>query len=218
MREISFWKLVENSPEWVGVFTTTVFALVTTAIIFGQYLAMKAQVRVMLWQGKLSARHERQQNSLLEHQNKVIRYQFEYARLNESNNERKLLLALGRKIYETAHFAAGASPSADAKYLHDLRVLSDEVTTRENVLSVSVYSGKFDAWYENFLQYTARVEKALLAERTTQPSADTKMQLREANAFCLSKKIFAEIENAIAFEFRDVNDKWDALTRVAGEL
>ena len=213
MREISFWKLVENSPEWVGVFTTTVFALVTTAIIFGQYLAMKAQVRVMVWQGKLSARHERQQNMLLENQNKIIRYQFEYTRLTESNNERKQLLTLGRKMYEIAHYVVVASQSAVAEYLHQLRVISDEVTVRTNVLNIAVYSGKYDAWYEDFLDYIGLVIKALVSEWSTVPSSDTRTKIRSANELCMSKQIFSAIENAIAFEFRDVNDRWDALTK-----
>jgi hypothetical protein len=213
MHETSFWRFVEDSPEWVSVFTTALFAIVTTAIIYGQYLAMKAQVRVMVWQGKLSARHERQQNMLLENQNKIIRYQFEYTRLTESNNERKQLLTLGRKMYEIAHYVVVASQSAVAEYLHQLRVISDEVTVRTNVLNIAVYSGKYDAWYEDFLDYIGLVIKALVSESSTVPSSDTRTKIRSANELCMSKQIFSAIENAIAFEFRDVNDRWDALTK-----
>lgn len=213
MHETSFWRFVEDSPEWVSVFTTALFAIVTTAIIYGQYLAMKAQVRVMVWQGKLSARHERQQNMLLENQNKIIRYQFEYTRLTESNNERKQLLTLGRKMYEIAHYVVVASQSAVAEYLQQLRVISDEVTVRTNVLNIAVYSGKYDAWYEDFLDYIGLVIKALVSESSTVPSSDTRTKIRSANELCMSKQIFSAIENAIAFEFRDVNDRWDALTK-----
>ncbi|MGC2330793.1 MAG: hypothetical protein WA581_05025 [Candidatus Acidiferrales bacterium] len=52
---MSLWHLIWNSPEWVAVFANALFALVTISVIVWQ-------VRVMIWQGRTSARHERIQN------------------------------------------------------------------------------------------------------------------------------------------------------------
>ena len=46
MQEMSFWQLVENSPEWVGVFANALFAIVTIYVVY-------RQVRVMGWQNNL---------------------------------------------------------------------------------------------------------------------------------------------------------------------
>jgi hypothetical protein len=57
---------------------------------------MKAQVRVMKWQGRTSARHEHTQNQL-------IRLQIEHSWLQLLNDERSQILKMARKL----HLAAG---------------------------------------------------------------------------------------------------------------
>ena len=47
MEPMSFWQLVENSPEWVAAFASIVFGLARTGVIVWQVFVMKAQVRVM---------------------------------------------------------------------------------------------------------------------------------------------------------------------------
>ena len=36
MQEMSFWQVVENSPEWVGVIANTLFAIVTIGVVVWQ--------------------------------------------------------------------------------------------------------------------------------------------------------------------------------------
>src|SRR5580698_514380 len=85
MEPVSFWQLVENSPEWVGVLVNALFALVTITII-------GLQVRVMIWQGRNSEQHERIQNRL-------IKLQHEHSWLLRLNAEREQLLVSGRKLH-----------------------------------------------------------------------------------------------------------------------
>src|SRR5271154_3817779 len=96
MEPMSFGQLVENNPEWVGVFASALFAIVTIGVIIWQVFVMKAQVRVMKWQVRSSARHERTQNRL-------IRLQHEHEWVFRKNQEREQILKLARKL----HLAAG---------------------------------------------------------------------------------------------------------------
>ena len=58
MEPMSFWQLVLNNPAWAGVVANVVFAITTIGVIIWQ-------VRVMVWQGRNSERHERIQNLLI---------------------------------------------------------------------------------------------------------------------------------------------------------
>jgi hypothetical protein len=80
----------------LGVFANALFALVTITVIIWQVCVMKAQVRVMKWQGRTSARHERMQNQL-------IRLEIEHSGLQLLNDEGSQILKMARKL----HLAAG---------------------------------------------------------------------------------------------------------------
>jgi hypothetical protein len=112
MHDTSMWELVKNSPEWVTVFTNALFAIVTVGVIIWQVCVMKAQVRVKLWQGKNSARHERTQNRLIESQSKLFRAQIEHEWLVSINAERERLLTLGRKLYVAANVVWHSAPNS----------------------------------------------------------------------------------------------------------
>jgi hypothetical protein len=85
MQEMTFWQLVRNSPEWVGVFANALFAIVTIGVVIWQVLVMR-------WQGRNSDRHERIQNRL-------IRLQHEHEWLLRMNAEREQVLKLARKLH-----------------------------------------------------------------------------------------------------------------------
>jgi hypothetical protein len=91
MEPMSFWHLILNNPEWVGVFANALFAIVTIGVVIWQVCVMRAQVRVMKWQGRNSARHE-----LI--QNRLIRLQHEHEWVLRKNQQREQLLKLGRKL------------------------------------------------------------------------------------------------------------------------
>src|ERR1700678_832331 len=91
MHEESFWTLVKSSPEWVAVFASSLFAIVTTFIIWRQQIAMESQVNVMKKQGEISAEHQRVQNV-------ILRLQHEHDWLLRKNAERKEILNLVGKL------------------------------------------------------------------------------------------------------------------------
>lgn len=67
---------IAHNPEWMAVFASSVFAFFTVVVIVWQ-------VRVMIWQGKNSDRHERTQNRLL-------RLQFEREWMERKNAQREV--------------------------------------------------------------------------------------------------------------------------------
>lgn len=210
MHDTSMWELVKNSPEWVTVLTSALFAIVTVGVIIWQVCVMKAQVRVMVWQAKNSAHHERTQNRLIESQNKLFRSQIEHEWLVSINAERERLLTLGRKLYVAANVVWHSAPNSAELTWNEVRETVFELNDRLNVLNIAVYSGLYDMWYSKLREYRDAVLKAVTAEQNQFPSPYTKSRLGDANAKCLSDSIFIEIEDAIASDFRDFKNKWDA--------
>src|SRR5438477_13174839 len=96
MQPMSFWELVERSPEWLTLLANVIFALVTTGVLVWQVRVMKWQGRLMESQGRNSARHERTQNSL-------FRLQLEHELLVRLNAERQRL----RELTEGLQIVAG---------------------------------------------------------------------------------------------------------------
>jgi hypothetical protein len=47
MEPMSFWRLLENSPEWVSAIATVLFGVATLIVIISQVRVMKAQTRVL---------------------------------------------------------------------------------------------------------------------------------------------------------------------------
>jgi hypothetical protein len=110
MHEESFWTLVKSSPEWVGVIASSLFALVTTGIIWRQKIAMEKQVEVtreqgiaaatimkqqadiMKQQGEVSAEHQRIQNG-------ILRLQHEHDWLNAYNAKREEILRSATRLH-----------------------------------------------------------------------------------------------------------------------
>ncbi len=91
---MSLWELAKNSPEWVGVFASSLFAAVTVGVLCWQ-------ARLMKWQGSNSDRHERRQNTL-------IQFQLENEWVLRLNAEREEILTLARKL----HLVAGGNATA----------------------------------------------------------------------------------------------------------
>ncbi len=113
MEPMSFWQLVFNNPEWVSVFANAIFAVTTIAVIIWQVYVMKAQVRVMKWQARRSARNEQIQNRL-------IRLQHEHEWVLRRNQEREQLLKLARKLQLDVGCLQHASSDADSRLWGEL--------------------------------------------------------------------------------------------------
>jgi hypothetical protein len=132
--------LVENTPEWVGVFTTGLFAIITSAVVYGQHLVMEAQLRVMVWQGKLSARRERAQNRL-------IRLHHEQEWVWRNDQERDQLLKLGPKLRVSVGCSLNQSPSSlEPQFWADIQETAYDLDRRLSALDVATFAREHDRW------------------------------------------------------------------------
>jgi hypothetical protein len=211
MEPMSFWQLVENSPEWVGVFANALFAVVTIGVVIWQVCVMKAQVRVMQWQGRNSARHERLQNRLL-------RLQHEHEWLLRLNAEREQLLKLARKLHLAAYGLKVTQSNADALNWQEVQDTAYELASRLEILDIAAFTGKNDNWYPNLTRYVDAVQQAVVedskfnktySEKPDSPNLSTRKALQAAAERYEPIKIFLDLESAIRMEFFDFKSKWD---------
>jgi len=207
MREVSFWDLVKDSPEWAGVIASTAFAFVTVCVITWQ-------VCVMIWQGRNSDRHERAQNRLL-------RLQHEHEWLLQTNRERGQLLTLGRKL----HLAAGClkleQSNTDSHFWNEVVESSEELNSRLKILDVAAFTGENDVWFPDLTEYVEAIQRAVADDfkfhqtfdiAPESPSLSTRKALKEAGERYNPIRIFLDVESAIGLEFLDFKRKWDSET------
>jgi len=219
MHEMSKLEFLLNNPEWVAVFASAVFAVFTIIVIIWQVFVMKEQVRVMIWQGRTSARHESRQNRLIESQNRLIRFQFEHERMQILNAERALLLKLGRKLHLAACCLKETPSESDGIFWEEVTDTVRELNARLSTLDVGAYTGGYDEWFFHLKDYVDSLLRAVIDDRSHPPIAPgvyparaTVATLAEADKRCDPIKIFLEIETAIRMEFFEFKQKWDAET------
>jgi hypothetical protein len=209
MHEMSKLEFLFNNPEWVAVFASAVFAVFTIIVIIWQVFVMKAQVRVMLWQGRTSARHESKQNRLIESQNKLIRFQFEHQRMQILNGERAQLLKLGRELHlAVASVVSEAGRGLEIRYWGDVLDAARELDSRLNVLDVAAFSGEYDHWFPALRDYVGAILNIVIEK----PSPETVKKLEDKDKHLNPIGIFLDIETAIRMDFFDFKKKWDAET------
>jgi hypothetical protein len=215
MQPMSLSQLILNNPEWMGVFANALFAVITIGVIAWQGFMMRAQVRVMAvqvrvmqWQGHLSARHERIQNRL-------IRLQHEHEWLLRLNAERDQVLKLGRSV----HLAAACVQerlSGDKLHWEELQDRVRELSLRLRILDVRSFLGPHDTWYQVLSAYANAVQEAVVDDLDSQgmpsevPNDTTRKTLYSLDAQYQPVQIFLALEEAIRMEFSDFKDKWDA--------
>jgi hypothetical protein len=194
MQEMSFWQLVENSPEWVGVLANALFAIVTIYVVY-------RQVRVMEWQ------------------NNLVRLQYEHEWLLRLNEGREQVLKLGRKLHRYASGVKEKPQSSDQRLWAEVQETVGELDARLNILDVSAYSGQYDNWFPRLSEYVGAVRKAVIADyefKTTYsvddgiPSLSTRKTLKEAEHKNEPINILLDLEAAIRMEFFDFKTRWDA--------
>jgi hypothetical protein len=206
MEHMSFWELVKNSPEWVGVFATSVFAAITVLVLY-------RQVRVMRWQGRNSDRHERTQNRL-------IQFQLENEWVLRMNAEREKILTLARKLHLVTDCLREREQGGDEIHWEELQDRVVELSERLRILDVRVFSGNYDGkWYAGHVVYVGSVLRAVLDDRkfndanaltNLTPNLSTRTTLKTLNTEFEPTTIFLDLETAIRMEFSDFKDKWDA--------
>jgi hypothetical protein len=230
MHEMSFWKLVQNSPEWVAIFTTVVFAIVTSFIIWRQYRVMQQQSKIMQRQAENSDLHERQQNRL-------IQLQHEHEWMERLNAERERLLSLAERmrlhssglilLTKTSFAEAKEASVADELNWRELRETASELDARLRVLNVAVYAGSYHAkWHQSLKDYVAAILKTIEDEfefrrtfklRTVGSSSKLAKALKEVEDLHNPMKICLDIEAAIRMEFVKFKQGWDIATAVREE-
>jgi hypothetical protein len=219
MHEMSKLEFLLNNPEWVAVFASTVFAVFTIIVIIWQVFVMKAQVRVMVWQGRTSARHESRQNRLIESQNRLIRFQFEHERIQILNGERAQLLKLGRKLHLAACCLKETPSESDGIFWEEVTDTVRELNARLSTLDVGAYTGVYDEWFFHLKDYVDSLLRAVIDDGNhppispgVYPARATVATLAEVDKRCDPITIFLEIETAIRMEFLEFKQMWDAET------
>jgi hypothetical protein len=230
IHEMSKWEFILNNPAWVGLIGSTLFAIATTVIIWRQVCVMQAQVRVMVWQGRNSYRHERIQNRLIKSQIHLFSLQLEQQRIQILNTERLLLLRLGRKLHLAAACLEETRSIADPLNWNDVQDTVHELQQRLSVLDVDAYDGEYDEWFFHLKEWIDAVQDAVIKDRDCQPSTgvvaavakpeddvpatETIRALHGAEKTFNPIRIFLEIETAIRMEFFDYKNKSEAVTVV----
>jgi hypothetical protein len=199
MQPMSLWQLLLNNPEWVAVFASSLFSLVTVIVIIWQ-------VCVMTWQGRTSARHERIQN-------KLIRLQREHEWVWQRNRERGQLLESARKLnLAVGILVSEQSSSFEPISWGEIQDASHELSARLRILDVAVFTGFYDQWFSKLEDYVDAIQHVVIEESNVQcPSSETKDKLKEVQGTYNPIGIFLEIEAAIRMEFFEFKKKWDAL-------
>ena len=205
MQPVSLWHLVWSSPEWVAVFANALFAAVTIGVIIWQ-------VRVMIWQGHVSERHERMQNRL-------IQLQHEHEWVFRLNEERAQLLKLASKLHLAASCLKETESAGDPANWEELQGAAYELDSRLRILDVAAWTGANDAWHANLEGYVEAVLQAVIDDfdfnrkfglTTNSPNPSTRKALKDAEQRFEIIKVFLALEGAIRMEFLDFKNKWDA--------
>ncbi len=201
MQEMSFWQVVENSPEWVGVFANTLFAIVT--------------IGVVIWQGIVMVR----QNRLMDRQNRIIQLEHEHDWLLHSNDARQQVLNLARKLHRVAGCFKETTQRTDQHFWEELQDTAYELKERLQTLDVSASSGAYDNWFPRLIEYVDAALRAVTADDKFKatytvgdggPSPSTRKVLQEADKEHEPIKILLDLQAAIRMEFSDFKAKWAA--------
>jgi hypothetical protein len=170
MHEISFWKVVENSPEWVTVFSTFLFAGITAAIIWRQKCVMDHQATIMQQQkdvmekqGEISARHERMQNRLLQ-------LQHEHEWLTALNARRYEILRTASQLHvDVLYIIRKVEADRDAEVWADVMKGRSQLRLQMDILDVAAYTDDKDGWYTQLASWASELF-GIISEELKSPS------------------------------------------------
>jgi hypothetical protein len=143
MEPMSVRQLILNNPEWVGVLSNALFAVITIGVITWQVIVMR-------WQAHNSDRHERLQNQLicLEHEHEWV---------VQKNREREQLLKLAHKLNLAAGCLKHTPSDADSLHWAEVQDTVFELNSRLNILDVATFTGVYDGWFPTLKDYVDAV-------------------------------------------------------------
>jgi hypothetical protein len=211
MHEMSKWEFFLNNPEWVSVFASAVFAIVTVYIIWRQKVAMEQQVEVTKKLGQASARHERLQNRL-------IKLQHEHEWLTAMNIKREAILKTATKLHiDMLYIMGNHRLGRDNEIWSSLLASRSELKLQLEILDTAAYSTLKSGWYEQ-LGVWANALFAIIGEdfKTSQtpgfPTELTRKALTEMeNSLNPVSAIYA-LQLTIKESTMEFSKKWDAET------
>jgi hypothetical protein len=221
-QQMSFWKLVENNPEWVGALATILFGAVTAVIIAVQVVVMRAQTRVMHFQANIMNRQRRDAERLMKAQNVLIRWQHEHEWLQLRNRDRLELIDIVRELWASIGALTGDGREVDKQLMVDTRERAERLRQRMSTLDVASYSSPIDEWFYALSQYTERVTEILAASGENSdehaarwprgiPTTATVEELRRTETLFNVAMIVTELESSIRVDYLDFKRKWDKL-------
>jgi len=199
---MSFWQVVENSPEWIGVFANSLFALVT--------------IFVVIWQGIVM----RGQNAIMRKQNNIIRLQHEHEWLSRLNVEREQILGITRKLLIAVGAFTEKKRESDAHFWEEAQDIANELDARLRTLDISAYSSEHGKWFPLLLEYVRVVRQAVSDDFKLKatyevydpvPSASAREALKEADKKFNPTGALVQLESAIRMEHLDFKDRWNAI-------
>lgn len=230
MREMSWWEIVLNNPEWVIGIASIVFAIVTAYIIWRQKCVMERQVDVTKAQGEAAARIMAQQVEIMKQQNEVsahheriqnrlIRLQHEHEWLQHLNAERGQILKLARQLQVAAGCLREQERAGDKLNWEALQNTVCELEDRLSILDAAAYSGEYDKWFAPLCDYVDAVQKAVsddatfhrvydLVSMSMTPTLNTRKALKEIEERYDPLTIIDDLDTAIRMEFAEFKDKW----------
>jgi hypothetical protein len=186
MHEMSKWEFILNNPEWVSVFASAVFALVTAYIIWRQKVVMEQQVEVTNKLGEISARHERLQNRLL-------KLQHEHEWLTAMNMKREAILKTATKLHiDMLYIMANHRLGRDHEMWSSLLAMRSELKLQLEILDTAAYSTLKTGWYAQLLAWADALFAIIPARkpwvrrrRKCSPSHSLSAASRCADSMCM---------------------------------
>lgn len=194
MQEMTFWQVILNSPEWVGVLANILFATVTIGVVIWQVRVMKRQ-------------------------NSIIRLQHEHEWLLRLNAEREQILKLCRKLHLAIGGIALKEKKTDALRWEQTQDTAFELNARLNTMDSSAYTDENGNWFPRLQAYVDSVLKVVgedyqfkntYALDDAIPSESTRKALRDSENKHNPITISLALESAIRMAFFDFNAKWDS--------
>jgi hypothetical protein len=201
MHEMSKLEFIVNNPEWVTVLTSSLFAIVTLCIIWRQKSVMQQQAQIMVQQKEImrvqaetSARHERQQNRL-------IQLQHEHDWLTALNVKREEVLATAEKLHIDTLFVINGPFVTDMKGWSDLQHGRAKLKLQLDVLDVAAYLENKDDWHAQLMNWCAALFNVISEDykvnKSGTPTMATRVALKELDKVQVPTKAMVAIRKAI---------------------
>lgn len=230
MQEYTWTQLIKNSPEWVGVIASSLFAAITAIIIWRQKRAMDRQVNVtrelgeatnrilmhqteiLRLQGEISAQHQRTQNV-------ILRLQHEHDWLTAYNARREKLLRTVTTLHTLILTIVG-TPAYDARgtWSEFLQCRSD-MKSQLDLLDAAAFTKETTGWYAELQSWNAELFKIITNyfDTTSTPGypSDTEQQsLKELEHKLNPIRTIYALQRAIQNDTEEFKKRWEAEVKV----